>query len=152
MKVAIIGHKQIDITPTLTENLYAYLNQSIINKKVDIFLFGSNSQFNDLCYKIVSNLKEKFSHVKRVYVRAEYENIHDDYKNYLLSMYEETFFPIEAHNAGYRAYIKRNQVMIDMCDEVLTYYNPNGLSPHSSSGTHIAMKYATQKKRSIYNI
>ena len=77
MKVAIIGHKQIDITPTLTENLYAYLNQSIINKKVDIFLFGSNSQFNDLCYKIVSNLKEKFSHVKRVYVRAEYENIHD---------------------------------------------------------------------------
>ena len=34
MKVAIIGHKQIDITPTLTENLYAYLNQSIINKKV----------------------------------------------------------------------------------------------------------------------
>ena len=56
----------------------------IINENVQTFLFGSKSQFDDLCYEIVSELKVKYERVKRGYVRAEFPDIDEEYREYLL--------------------------------------------------------------------
>ena len=53
----------------------------ILNHDVEIFLFGSKSEFNSLCRDVVTELKGKHPHIKRVYVRAEYEEISEDYEN-----------------------------------------------------------------------
>ena len=88
-----IGHREITETKELKTKLEIIIEKLIVENSVDTFLFGSKSRFNDLCLEIVSGLKEKYPDVKRIYVRAEYKYINDDYKNYLLKFYEDTIFP-----------------------------------------------------------
>ena len=87
-----LGHRTIHENEELRSNLADTIEKLIINDKVDTFLFGSKSRFNDLCYEIVSELKEKYHHIKRVYVRAEFPVIDESYERYLLSRYEDTYF------------------------------------------------------------
>ena len=150
--VAFIGHRYTDITPQLKTRLLETIESLIVNEKADTFLFGSKSEFNDICYETVTLLKNKYPHIKRIYVRGEYEYIHDDYRNYLLTLYEDTFYPAEVHNAGYRAYVKRNKVMIDMCDKLVVYYNERYRLKNRASGTEISVEYAAKKKKPICNI
>ena len=72
----------------------------ILHNNVDTFLMGSKSDFDLLCRKAVSELKEKYIHINRIYIRAEYEYINDDYKKYLLESCEATYYPERAINAG----------------------------------------------------
>lgn len=90
---------------------------------VEVFLFGSKSQFDNLCYKIVSELREEHPNIKRVKVRAEYQYISEDYKNYLLKFYEDSYFSFQVDRDGKLSYIKRNQVMIDASDYCIFYYH-----------------------------
>ena len=64
-----IGHRTIETTLELRKLLYNHIENLIVSENVKVFLFGSRSQFNDLCYYIVSKLKEKYTDIKRVYVR-----------------------------------------------------------------------------------
>lgn len=149
---AFIGHRKIEKTETLIRRLAQTVN-SLINEGVDTFLFGSRSAFDDLSYEIVTELKEIYTHILRVFVRAEFEYIGQDYHDYLLTFYEETYFAEQAHNAGYRSYVKRNQAMIDKCDVLVTYcdstYTP---TTRTKSGTIMAMEYAQKKQKRIINL
>ena len=71
------GHRKINETEELKNNLHEMIEHLIVNEKVDTFLFGSKSQFDDLCHKIVTELKEKHPHIKRIYVRSAYQHIPD---------------------------------------------------------------------------
>ena len=85
------GHKKINETEELKSKLIEIIEKLIVDKNVDTFLFGSKSQFNSLCQETVTEMKEKYPHIKRVYVRAEYPYISEQYTNYLLESYEETY-------------------------------------------------------------
>jgi len=52
------GHRKIEETPELKTALVDVIEDLIINKDIDTFLFGSKSQFDDLCYDAVSELKK----------------------------------------------------------------------------------------------
>lgn len=65
-----IGHRKIEETSKLRGELYEIIERLIKDEKVDTFLFGSKSRFNDLCHELVTKIKEKYPHIKRVYVRA----------------------------------------------------------------------------------
>ena len=67
-----IGHRKTEETENLKLQLKAVIENLITAENVDTFLFGSKSQFNSICYELVTEIKEKFPHIKRVYVRAEY--------------------------------------------------------------------------------
>ena len=108
-----IGHRTITETKELKSKLNEIIEKLITNKNIDTFLFGSKSQFNTLCLEIVTKFKEKYPHIKRIYVRAEYPCINDDYKNYLLESYEDTYYPEKIKNSGKGVYIKRNCEIID---------------------------------------
>ena len=58
------GHRKIDATDELKTILYEEIEKLITVDGIDTFLFGSKSQFDDLCYKIVSALKEKYPDFK----------------------------------------------------------------------------------------
>ena len=66
------GHRKINETPELIERLTNEIEVLITEKEVDTFYFGSKSEFNSLCHKVVSDLKEKYPHIKRVYVTQFY--------------------------------------------------------------------------------
>ena len=88
-----IGHRTINETEELKERLCEIIEKLIVDENVDTFLFGSKSRFNSLCHELVTEIKEKYPHIKRTYVRAEYLNIDDSYKDYLLHHYEDTYYP-----------------------------------------------------------
>ncbi len=115
-KCCFVGHRKIVISDKLYIRVRAIIEDLIINKKVEIFFFGSRSEFNDLCHQTVSILKEKYPHIKRIYVRAEFAVIDDDYADYLLRYFEDTYYPQKLLRACKAAYVERNFEMIDMSD------------------------------------
>ena len=106
------GHRKINETEELRSKLIELIEKLITEKKVDTFLLGSKSRFNDLCYELVTEIKEKYPHIKRIYVRAEYPYINEDYKNYLLEMYEDTYFPEHIKHSGSAVYVERRVELI----------------------------------------
>ncbi|MBQ3081587.1 MAG: hypothetical protein IJC49_03960 [Clostridia bacterium] len=144
------GHRTIIETEELKSKVYEKIEELVTRERVDTFLFGSKGRFNELCYIIVSKIKEKHSHIKRVYVRAEYPIIDDDYKQYLLKLYENTYYPDKILGAGRAVYIKRNFDMIDNSSFCVVYYNDAQPLSDRRSGTKIALEYAVRKKKEIY--
>ena len=143
------GHRKIENEKELTDILTDIIEDLIINKKINTFLFGSKSQFDDLCYDIVTEIKKKYPHIKRIFVRAEYPYIDESYKAYLLENYEDTYFPKSVLGAGKASYVKRNCEMIDNSRFCIVYYKEDYTPKSRKSGTKIAFTYAEKKKKNI---
>ncbi len=118
-----IGHRAIFESEQLKTQLCEIIEKLIVEEKVDTFLFGSKSRFNSLCLELVSKIKEKYPHIKRVYVRAEYPDINEQYTNYLLESYEDTYYPEKIIGSGRVAYIERNYEMINNSHFCVFYYD-----------------------------
>ena len=158
------GHRKINKTDELVNKLTEVIEKLITENGVGTFLFGSKSQFDDLCYEIVSELKEKHTHIKRVYVRSSFADMDESYLKFLLENYEETYFPEKIRKAGKAAYVERNQEMIDKSDYCICFYDENYKLPmrkrsnkdsasyQPKSGTKIAYDYAIRQCKYIINL
>lgn len=147
-----IGHREIEKTEELTERLHKIIENLILNEKVETFLFGSKSDFNDLCYETVSGIKEKYPFIKRVFIRAEYPEINESYLAYLHKFYEDTYYPQVILGSGRCAYVKRNQEMIKGSDFCIFYYNEEYSPKARKSGTKLAFDYAKAKNKIIIKV
>ena len=99
-----IGHRTINRSPALLKRI----NELIINlisQGTRIFLFGSNSEFDALCYECVSELKEVNGDIERVYVKAEYFNADERYTDFLKRFFENTLCLPNLKNAGKAVYV-----------------------------------------------
>ena len=143
------GHRTINETEELKTQLYETIERLITDEKVDTFLFGSKSRFDSLCLELVTKVKEKYPHIKRVYVRAEFSIISDDYKAYLLERYEDTYYPEKIKGAGRAVYMERNYEMIDRSRFCIVYYDEAYAPTTRKSGTKIALDYAMKQKKEI---
>ena len=158
------GHRKTNATDDLIRRLTEAVENLITNKNVDTFLFGSKSEFDDLCLNIVTELKNKHPHIKRIYVRAEFPYIDENYTAYLLQSYEDTYYPERMINAGKAAYVERNCEMIDNSSYCIIYYDNSYTPPkrkiskkdisayQPTSGTKRAYDYAIRKNRNIINL
>ncbi len=158
------GHRKIDETDELKNNLNGIIENLIVSEKIVTFLFGSKSKFDDLCHEIVTDLKEKYPHIKRIYVRSAFQYIPDWYEESLLKHYEGTCFPEHIENAGKASYVERNQEMINHSKFCVIYYDENYLPPRRKnsrqdlfdyqpkSGTAVAYESAVKKNKIIYNL
>lgn len=142
MKVAFIGHRKIVNKQEICEKLYEVLKRLIVDENADEFYFGSKSEFNHLCYEVVTKLKEIFTNIRRVNFKAgnEPQNL----------TYDATIY--QTMNAGAALYINRNKAMIDGCDVLIAYYNENYAPVTGRSGTKIAYYYAHKKHKRIINV
>ncbi len=143
------GHRTINETEELRKKLTDAIEKLITHENVDTFLFGSKSRFDSLCLEIVSELKEKYPHIKRVYVRAEFPVINDDYKAYLLESYEDTYYPEKIKGSGRAVYVERNYEMIDRSRFCIVYCDESHAPTRRKSGTKTALDYAIKHKRMI---
>ena len=155
MNCCFIGHRIIKNKEKLFSAVKEKVEGLIKNDGFDTFFFGSVGQFNNLCLEIVTELQNEYRHIKRIYVRAEYQNISTDYEKYILESYDETYFPKKVIKAGKLAYVLRNEEMIDKSYICIFYCNKNYTPPskiktkpfckETKSGTELALTYA--KKR-----
>ncbi len=162
MKVCFIGHRTIENNvniKTLIKNTIILL----ISKGAKTFLFGGKGEFDNLCWEVVSSLKKEYPFIKRIYIRSSYEIISKQYEDYLLSLYEETYFPPCLKNSGKSSYVKRNAYMIENATCCVFYYNEkyklqmkatknNMCFKKQNSGTRIAYIYANNKNKKIINL
>ena len=174
---SFFGHRTIEETPELVQRLRNEIVKLIENDGVNVFLFGSRSDFNELCHKIVSELREVYPDIKRigypcrseVFVlekdRERSERIHFNVTKQEVRFYgveEEVEFK-ERWTAGKGQYVQRNKAMIDDSSHCIFYYNEKYLPPirqadkrsvstyQPKSGTKIIFDYAIQqsKKRDL---
>ncbi len=163
-QVCFIGHKNIEISEELKNSLKETVIL-LIKKGATIFLFGSNSDLNDLSWEVVTELKEIYPFIKRIYVRSAFQHISSSYKDFLLQSYEETYYPKKIENAGKYSYVERNYEMINLSTYCVFYYNKNYLPQtkrqskrdifapaRRKSGTKIAYDYAIKRKKQIINL
>ena len=143
------GHRKINETEELKERLKEIIEKLIVANNVDTFLFGSKSRFNDLCLELVTEIKQKYPHIKRIYVRAEYPYISEHYKTYLLESYEDTYYPEHIIGSGRAAYVERNYEMIDNSRYCIVYYDEPNAPTTRKSGTKIALDYAIKQGKLI---
>lgn len=159
-----IGHRKIDATVELRNSVYELIEDLIVNKNVDTFLLGSRSAFNDLCEDLLCELKEKYPHIYRVCVRAEFPYIYEPLKEDMLKRYDDTYFPEKMIDAGNASYVERNYEMINKSAYCIIYYDENYLPPRRKkskrtlfdyqpkSGTKIAYEYALKKCHTVINV
>ena len=143
------GHRTINETDELRTKITEAVENLIIDENVNTFLFGSKSEFDRLCLELVTKLKEKYPHVKRIYVRAEFPFINDDYLTYLLKSYDDTYYPEKLHGSGRAAYVERNYEMINNSKYCIVYYDESHAPTTRKSGTKIALDYAFKKQKYI---
>lgn len=53
------GRRKIEDTLELRKKLLEVVEKLIVNENINTFLFGSKSDFNSVCYEVVTKLKEK---------------------------------------------------------------------------------------------
>ena len=56
---SFFGHRNAELNDKQLERLRNYIEDLIVNHNVNTFLFGSRSDFDFVCHKIVTELKER---------------------------------------------------------------------------------------------
>lgn len=178
MKCCFIGHRKIIETKELKQRLKNTIENLIKEKQVRTFIFGSRSEFDFLCHQIVSNLMSIYPTIERVVYtckselailkenKTEIEKLFSNaFKQDInLCEYEKEIEHKTKFTSGKASYIERNQSMIDDSDYCIFYYDEN-YKPQKrkykksnvfeyqpNSGTALAYKYATSKKKNIINL
>ncbi|MBQ2686948.1 MAG: hypothetical protein IJF55_04350 [Clostridia bacterium] len=135
------GHRTITVTEELVTSLSRTIESLITEEKVNTFLFGSKSEFDSLCLNVVSKYKEIYP-IKRVYVRAEYPIISKEYKDYLLTFYDGTYYPRKICGAGRAVYVERNYEVIRRSYFCVFFYDEAYFLSNPKSGTKRALDFA----------
>lgn len=170
-----IGHRHIPNEEKVQTELEELIERLIIEENVQIFNFGSRSDFDALCHQVVTDLKEKYKNIKRVAYtcrsesctleseRAYWEEIYSHFEKRpvtLLGVEEEKEHKTK-YDSGKASYVERNYAMIDDSDICVFYYNetyqPQRRKEYKGafgtyqpkSGTKIAYDYAMRKSRSL---
>lgn len=178
MTVCFIGHRTIVNSEQVKVKLFDALS-TLIEKGADTFLFGSRSDFDYLCWEVVTELKEKYPRLKRINYTAPHEvaftskeerECSEQFFSQMVGCkvhytdYEETVSSQKALKANKNSYIMRNQEMIEGSDMCVFYYDKDYLPPkrkqskrsvldyQPKSGTAVAFAYATRKKKVIINL
>ncbi len=175
---SFFGHRNTTLTNELYEELKRIIDDLIVNKNVQIFLFGSRSDFDFVCHKIVTELKEKYPFIiRKCYTcknetcileseRTYWEEIYSHFKKEKISLLgvEEEVEHKTKYTSGKASYIERNQAMINDSDYCIFFYNENykpEIRKYSKqmigyyqpkSGTKLAYNYAKQKRKIIINL
>lgn len=157
--VCFIGHRKIPADKEFsakTENVI----KELVEQGYCIFLFGDHSEFNSLCYDIISELKNEFQNMRRIHYRTNPPELDDYSRKFYLDGYEDSICPDSVANAGKAAYIQRNRAMI--CDsKVCVFYYDSSYSPTTKkrysndtapSGTKAAYEFAVKQKKNIITI
>ena len=57
--MSLFGHRNVKATTELIKRIDMYIRMLIEQKGVRVFLFGSRSQFDDLCHERVTRMQEE---------------------------------------------------------------------------------------------
>ena len=168
---SFFGHRDTPQTEELKQKVRETVERLIVDEGVDTFLFGSRSKFDELCHIVVTELKEKYPHIRRIAYLCKHEAgclVGEDAmmkqqikqltgREVYVAEYEEIKKSDRVNSARRASYVKRNCEMINQSNYCIFYYNlryyalNNKASEQNygicqqSGGTRIAFEYAYRK-------
>ncbi len=147
---SFFGHREICITEELKNKLRDVIESLITKENFGIFFFGGFGKFDDLCHEIVTELKNKYSFIKRMYVCEDYKFVDRPHKRpkwLTKEDYEEFIYLDMKYTGFYQRIYFRNLDMIEQSDFIIFYVNNT-----ENSGVYKAMQYARRKKKTFINV
>ncbi len=121
---SFFGHRNTPCTDAMYSLIKTTVEKLITEDGVNIFSFGSQSEFELICLKAVTELKKMYPYIRRLYVRAEYKYIDDENKEFVSKNYDDTFCPVD-RSVWISASVKRSYYMIENSEHCIFYYNEN---------------------------
>lgn len=154
MKVAIAGHRRIEITEKLKEALKETLMRLVENGADTFYFCGTKGDFDYLCYDYLGELMQSHR-IKRVLARAYYDCIDEDIFEYRIDYTESRCFPEDLRSPILTIYTKPKKDMIDLSEVLLTYFDKSYVPTEPfirRSSTSRVVEYAKRKKKTVINI
>ena len=162
---SFFGHRDTPQTEELKQKVREIVERLIVEEGVDTFLFGSRSNFDELCHIVVTELKEKYPHIQRIAYLCRHESgclvgAGKDEQRRIKELtgrdvYVREFEDIKrssrVNSAGRASYVERNYWMIDDSDVIILKL----LKCHMNldkKGTNLAYNYAKRKKKLLFTI
>lgn len=145
---SVFGHSKIEITKELEDKLIATF-EDLIKQGCEYFYFGGFGEFDDLCHKVISKLKNTYPHIQRIFCLSDprHQRISKRPKWLKDEDYEEFIYLDLGFDWWYQRIYYRNLAMIDRSDVVVFY-----VEPRENSGAYKTYKYAKQKKKNLINL
>ena len=158
---SFFGHRDTPQTEELKEKIRETVERLIVEKGVDTFLFGTRSSFDELCHIVVTELKEKYSNIRRIAYLCKHETAclvgagaetrrtiklvtgRDVY----VGEYEEIKKSDRVNSAGRASYVERNCLMIKDSNFVVVHLEEG--RNDGKSGSRLAYKYSLRQKKSM---
>ena len=161
---SFFGHRDTPQTEELKQKVRETVERLIVEERVDTFLFGSRSNFDELCYIVVTELKEKYPHIQRIAYLCKHESgclagEGKDEQRIIKELtgrdvYVREFEDIKksdrVNSAGRAAYVERNYWMINDSDFVVVHLEEG--RNDGKSGSRLAYKYSLRQKKSMLTV
>lgn len=148
---SFFGHRLLgDIdSVVLFENLKKVIEELIVKKEFFTFYFGGFGEFDDLCHKVVTVLREKYPYIRRVYCLSDVQFLRRSKRpKYLRDEDYEEFIYLElSYDYWYTRLYYRNCEIINESSFIIFYTNKN-----ENSGAYKAYKYAIRKNKNYINL
>ena len=145
---SVFGTNKMVITDELKERLYNVFID-LLEKDFKVFYFGGFSEFDDICYQIITKLKEQYTDIHRIFCVADprWERPSKRPKWLNDEAYEEIVYLDLAYDYWYTRIYYRNCEIINQSDYIVFYAPEN-----NSSGAYKSLKYAKTKKKEFINL
>ena len=145
---SVFGHSEIDITDDLKIKLLDRF-EALIKDHFGVFYFGGFGLFDEICWEIVTELKKKYPHIKRIFCLADSRHQRESKRPKWLKDedYEEIVYLDLVFDYWYKRIYYRNIEIINRSDYIIFY-----VCHTQNSGAYKAMQYAMRKKKSFENI
>ena len=123
--------------------------ESLIIKGCKTFYFGGYGEFDGLCYEIVTDLKQRYNDIKRVFCLTEEKHLIERKRpRWLINqLYEEYVYLHLQYDYWYTRIYYRNCEIVRNSDYIVFYARNE-----ESSGAYKTLKYAKRLKKQYINL
>ncbi len=146
---SFFGHRAVEETDELRATTTAEIMKAV-DFGCRVFYFGGYGDFDELCYKIVTEMAQKNPSlgIKRIYCVSQERYLRKKWKYFGEDDYEEIIYLTPSFEGWYKSIYFRNCAMIDGSDYVI-FYAEN----RRESGAYKAYQYARkQKEKRVVNL
>ncbi len=142
------GHTYVDITDDLIARTKTEIDKAVADG-VRIFLFGDRSDFDDLCYDLITEKRnaEPWLNIRRVFCFSLETQFRKPPRWFIPKEYEALDCPLKIYDYWYTSIYYRNLAMIDQSDLILFW-----VEPRENSGAYKTYQYAVRKHKRIVNL
>ncbi|MBO5102576.1 MAG: hypothetical protein J6C13_00610 [Clostridia bacterium] len=142
---SFFGHREVNLTKSEIIKLKDLIITLVKEKGFNIFLFGGFGEFDALCLKLVTELKEEYPNIKRIYCLENEKYLKKKYK--LNNFYDEVIYLPVDFDYWYTRIYYRNIEIIKHSDLIVFY-----AEERKDSGAYKALKFAKSIKKPFINI